>query len=533
MGDVKEMGKAILSLIFNSKKRGVMGKKCREKIEEQYKLKIQAQRYLELYQELIDFYTSTAEATSEDHTSRVWQVPVPSKEMHLSVTLEPGVGSYFKDIYDQILFKALKELSCYVQKQWQASEADRGARLKVIEQLGEELEASELDRAALVELIQAHEKIFTGSLVGLLRYRRATKKRMNTQGENDASPRQWTDPQTLGVLTAETKGAKEDESFAVSVPGASSSQEIKNMSMKASGEKLPLISIVVPSFNQGRFLREALDSIFCQNYPRLEVILMDGGSTDESVDIIKKYAGNVTYWISEPDEGQSHAINKGFDNSTGDVVAWLNSDDFYLPGAFEAIARAYQENPVASFYFGDGWRVDEDGRSKGGFFPDHHMCFDRIGLIFGLNYILQPATFINRNYLSKAGFLNPSLRYGMDTDLWIRLSGITPPEPVSAFLAASREYGVTKTSKGSFERVEELRRIAQDYSGLSMTPGTMCYFLDTFHRVVSDREDVYPKSFKRQVEIFWGKTAKLMSNFGCRTDGFPMLSKPQGEKDKQ
>ena len=155
LGDVKEMGKALLSLIFNSEKRGVMGKKCREKIEEQYKLGIQAQRYLELYQELIDLYASTAQATSEDHTSRVWEVPVSLKGEPLSVTLELSVGSHFKDIYDQVLFKALKELSCYVQKQWQASEADRAARLKVIEQLGEELEASEADRAASLEVIKA------------------------------------------------------------------------------------------------------------------------------------------------------------------------------------------------------------------------------------------------------------------------------------------------------------------------------------------------------------------------------------------
>jgi hypothetical protein len=202
-----------------------MGKKCREKIEEQYKLEIQAQRYLELYQDLFEPYASTAEGTSEDHTSRVWEVPVSLKARPLSVTLEPGVGSHFKDSYDQVLLKALKELSCYVQKQWQASEADRAARmdklgkqlkaseldraarLKDMDKLGKQLKASELDRAAFVEFIQAHEKIFTGSLVGLLRYRRATKKRMNTQRKNDASPRQWADLQRLGVFTAEAKSA--------------------------------------------------------------------------------------------------------------------------------------------------------------------------------------------------------------------------------------------------------------------------------------------------------------------------------------
>jgi hypothetical protein len=144
MGDTRQMGKAILSLIFNSEKRGVMGKKCSEKMEEQYKLEIQAQRYLELYQELIEPHTSGVQATFEDHTSRVWEVPVSLKGEPLSVALELSVGSHFKDIYDQVLFKALKRHAPHVQKQWQASEADRAARLTVIEGLGEKLEASEL-----------------------------------------------------------------------------------------------------------------------------------------------------------------------------------------------------------------------------------------------------------------------------------------------------------------------------------------------------------------------------------------------------
>ena len=211
LGDVKEMGKAILSLIFNPEKRGRMGKECRKKVEEQYKLEIQAQRYLGLYQELIEPHASGVQATSEDQTARVWEVPVSLKGEPLSVTLEPGVGSHFKDIYDQVLFKALKELSFYVHKQWQASEADRAARLKDIDKLGKQLKKSELERTArdelieelsgrlkalekdhatLVELIQTHEEIFTGSLVGLLRHRRETKKRMNTKRENDAPPRQ-------------------------------------------------------------------------------------------------------------------------------------------------------------------------------------------------------------------------------------------------------------------------------------------------------------------------------------------------------
>jgi len=260
-----------------------------------------------------------------------------------------------------------------------------------------------------------------------------------------------------------------------------------------------------------------------QEYPNLEYIVVDGGSTDESAEIIKKYEKQITVWISELDKGQSDAINKGFRMASGDVVAWLNSDDFYLPGALAAVAEAYVQTPNASFYFGDGWRVDETGQPKCSYYPDDPVFFNREALIFGVNYILQPATFINRAYLVKVNYLDPNLHYGMDTDLWIRLSQLAPPLRVPAWLAASREYGTTKTSTGSFRRVEELRRIAETYSGLPITPGTICCFLDTLHQFVRERSDIFPKSYQSQIEMFWAATAQLMAQYGARPDGgFPI-----------
>jgi len=298
-------------------------------------------------------------------------------------------------------------------------------------------------------------------------------------------------------------------------------------------DELPLISIVTPSFNQGQFLKTCIESVLSQGYPKVEYIVIDGGSRDNSIHIIEKYAGDIAYWISEPDKGQTDAINKGFHKSNGNVVAWLNADDFYLPGALAAVGRAYQRRPDASFYYGNGWRVDEADQCKSSFFPGNQVCFDRTGLIYGLNHILQPSTFINRSCLLKAGDLNSALRYGMDTDLWIRLSGIASPEPVSAFLAASREYKGTKTSAGSFDRVEELRQIAEKYSGLSLTPGVLCYFLDALHQLVDERQDIFSKKFEKKLNDFWAEAAGLMADFGCRSDGFPVVPESQREKDNQ
>ena len=225
-------------------------------------------------------------------------------------------------------------------------------------------------------------------------------------------------------------------------------------------KELPKISVVTPSLNQGRFLEECITSVIKQDYPDFEYIIIDGGSTDNSLDIIAEYRQDLAYSVSEPDNGQSSAISKGFKKATGELVAWLNSDDYYLPGAFRKVAEAYGRNPEASFYFGNGLRVDSKGLKKSRFFETETVNFNRDALLYCLNYILQPATFINASWLKKIDFLDEDLHYGMDTDLWLRLSREKMPAFVPETLAASREYGDTKTSIGSFERIEELRQIA-------------------------------------------------------------------------
>jgi GT2 family glycosyltransferase len=286
--------------------------------------------------------------------------------------------------------------------------------------------------------------------------------------------------------------------------------------------KLPRITVITPSFNQGQFLEESIRSVLDQEYPDLEYLLIDGGSRDQSLEVIQKYAQRFDYWVSEADNGQSDAINKGFQRATGDLVAWLNADDFYLPGAFKKIAQVYQSYSDASFYFGDGYRVDERGQIKSHFFPESGVRFYLPALIYGLNYILQPSTFINRIALEKVGYLDPHLHWGLDTDLWIRLAKEAEPLPVQEVFAASREYGKTKTSTGSFRRIEELRGLAEKYSSLPMTPGALCYFLDTLRNSIAASPEFYPPEYLKKFDNFWYETAHLMGQFEAGPDGFPL-----------
>src|SRR6202521_5828217 len=119
---------------------------------------------------------------------------------------------------------------------------------------------------------------------------------------------------------------------------------------RSSPHLLPRISVVTPSFNQGPYLERTICSVLDQNYPKLEYIIMDGGSTDESVEVIKRYERHLTYWVSEPDAGQSNAINKGLARTTGTIRTWLNSDDYYLPETFETIAEAAEAHPESGAF---------------------------------------------------------------------------------------------------------------------------------------------------------------------------------------
>ncbi|WKN44448.1 glycosyltransferase family 2 protein [Tunicatimonas pelagia] len=214
----------------------------------------------------------------------------------------------------------------------------------------------------------------------------------------------------------------------------------------------PKISIVTPSYNQGQYIEETILSVINQNYPNLEYIIIDGGSTDNTVEIIKNYEKHITYWVSEPDQGQSHAINKGFKKSTGDILGWINSDDYYTSDTFSTIVDIIQPKQLmllygnASYYFQDTdsfKEVDVVARNRKKILP------------FDLGFI-QPATFWTKWLWEEVGELNEELHYAFDLDWYLR--GLNKGKHISTSreLAIYRIHGDHKTSNGGEEREKEI-----------------------------------------------------------------------------
>ena len=184
----------------------------------------------------------------------------------------------------------------------------------------------------------------------------------------------------------------------------------------------PLVSIVTPSYNQAEFLEETIQSVLSQDYPRLEYIIVDGGSTDGSVEIIHRYADHLAWWVSEPDQGQTDALNKGFARAKGEILAWLNSDDTYLPHAVSEAVEFLQGNPQVGMVYGDANLIDQDGQVIGRF-PARQTDYPRLRR--GYVHIPQQASFFRTSLWRQVGPLDPTFFFAMDYDLWVRLAKIS------------------------------------------------------------------------------------------------------------
>jgi glycosyltransferase involved in cell wall biosynthesis len=220
---------------------------------------------------------------------------------------------------------------------------------------------------------------------------------------------------------------------------------------------VPLISVVTPSYNQSAYLDQTIRSVLAQEYPALEYIVVDGGSHDGSLEIIQRYADRLSWWVSEPDHGQAEAINKGLARARGEIVAWLNSDDLYLPGALAGAAAAFAGHPAAGFVYGDAITIDSDGR------PRNRQVFPDWGLedLLGFRIICQPAVFMRREILAKAGLLEPSYHFMLDHHLWVRLAAQAAPQHVQQTWAAARHHpGAKNVAQAPGFGRETLRMLA-------------------------------------------------------------------------
>lgn len=241
----------------------------------------------------------------------------------------------------------------------------------------------------------------------------------------------------------------------------------------------PLVSIVVPSFQQAKYLQTAIDSILAQDYSPLEVLVMDGGSSDGSKEILESY-GDRIWFRSGPDGGQCDAINDGFRRSRGEIVAWLNSDDFYYPGAITHAVEVLTKNPAVALVYGEGNLVTEDG-SVMWRFPET-VPFDLWRLANHSDYILQPTVFFRREKLFNCGLLAEDLNWGLDWELWIRIGKRYPFAYTDRVLAASRIYSGTKTATGGYRRLREIHRILQGHGARRFSPAAVSHAIITVVR---------------------------------------------------
>ncbi|MSV29499.1 MAG: glycosyltransferase [Bryobacterales bacterium] len=272
----------------------------------------------------------------------------------------------------------------------------------------------------------------------------------------------------------------------------------------------PIVTIVTPSLNQGRFIRATIESVLAQDYPHLEYIVMDGGSSDSTAAIAAEY-GSRLKWVSEPDSGQSHAINKGFQVAKGEIVSWLNSDDLILPGAVSHAVEAFKARPETGAVYGEGYQIDETGAITRRF--PYTEPFNLWKLVFLSDYILQQTVYFRKSAIEAVGYLDEDLHYGMDWDILIRLGLKFGLEHVPEYMGCLREYPEAKTSAGGAARIRELRRILRKYTGMRFPPGYVTYGLDSW-------QSRTPEWFRPAARVLAGFGSLAVTRQGWYGDGW-------------
>ena len=211
---------------------------------------------------------------------------------------------------------------------------------------------------------------------------------------------------------------------------------------RQSGTQLPRISLVTCSYQQARYLGATIASVLEQQYPNLEYTIIDGQSTDGSVDVIRRYESQLSDWVSEPDRGQTDALIKGFDRTDGEIMGWLCSDDLLLPGSLQAVGEFFAHNPSAMAVYGDALWIDGEGRYLR---PKREIPFSRFVFLYDHNYIPQPSMFWRRSLYRAVGGLDRSFNLAMDGDLWDRFAQHTSIAHLPRYLSCMRFYPEQKT----------------------------------------------------------------------------------------
>ena len=246
-----------------------------------------------------------------------------------------------------------------------------------------------------------------------------------------------------------------------------------------SSSPYPKISIVTPSLNQGEFLEQTIHSVLSQEYPNLEYIVMDGGSSDNTLDILRSCSDRVK-WVSEKDKGQTDAINKGLRMASGEVVAYLNADDLLLPGTLEKVSMAFMKHPETMWMTGKCRIITETGqetRKPITVYKNLWLRVHRSSFLFITDYISQPATFWRASLLDEVGFLDESLHYSLDYEYFLRLNGKYPLVILPDYLAAFRVHSQSKNANAFH------RNVYVDEDRIAVYRHTQSKTLRTLHNI--------------------------------------------------
>jgi glycosyltransferase involved in cell wall biosynthesis len=221
----------------------------------------------------------------------------------------------------------------------------------------------------------------------------------------------------------------------------------------------PCLSIITPSYNQGEFIEETIRSVLLQGYPNLEYIIIDGGSTDNTLEIIKKYEPYISYWVSEPDQGQTDALNKGIQKITGEVFAWLNSDDFYVPHTFHLIGKAFRDHSFDICY-GKCEFIDTEGKFL---FDWPYVDSLTLARVIADNLVPQPSCFLNAQAIKANGPLSQELQYSFDYEYWVRLLfNNAKIQSIPALFSKYRLHDQSKTQTSRLKFDAEMEMIHQN-----------------------------------------------------------------------